>query len=260
MKRTHAGGIDRSNVSAPSLVVDEGAGFVRVRDPRIFHAENRGFCQRWAEVASRASSVVSARIDLPSATCQVDFRPGTIGRDAMARSFADSIYDTLTDPADPTRNGAIPTTWQVLQATPSGVQAIAPRSGRRWNYVMAAGSLAMTGVALVVPGIPTVPFLLASSYYLARTSPRLNQALRTAPFFGPILQEVEERQAVSPRSKRKLMGFTLVMVAITLLTTSPTPVLFLLVIIAVAGSLYAIERMPEIEDDAPAHLAAIPAL
>jgi uncharacterized membrane protein YbaN (DUF454 family) len=248
MKRTLAGWITRSNGSAPALVVDEGAGFVRVRDPRIFHANNRVFCQRWAEVASRASSVVSAQVDLPSATCQVDFRPGTIGRDAMARSFADSIYDAITAPPEPIQYGTIPTTWQILRATPSGVQALAPRSNRTRDYVMAAGSLAMTGVALAVPGIPTVPFLLASSYYLARTSPRLNQALRTAPFFGPILQEVEEHQAVSRKSKRKLMGFTLVMVAVTLLTTSPTPVLFLFVIIAVAVSLYGIERMPKIDE------------
>ena len=35
---------------------------------------------------------------------------------------------------------------------------------------LAGGSFAMTLVGLVVPGIPTVPFLLATSYFLARSS------------------------------------------------------------------------------------------
>ena len=35
----------------------------------------------------------------------------------------------------------------------------------------------MTFVGLVVPGIPTVPFLLASSYYLARSSRTLHKRL-----------------------------------------------------------------------------------
>jgi uncharacterized membrane protein YbaN (DUF454 family) len=251
-------GTDRSNASPPALVVDEGAGVVQVRDPRIFHANNRAFCRRWAEVASRTGGVVEARVDLPSATCQVNFRPGTIGREAMARSFADSIYDALTAPPEPIDDGTIPPNWQLLHATPSGLQALAPRSNRGWDSLMAAGSLAMTGLALVVPGIPTVPFLVASSYYLARTSPRLDQALRTAPFFGPILREMEEHHALSRRSKRKLMGFTLVVIAITLLSTSPTPILFLFVMVALAASLYGIERMPEIEED-PDHLIALPA-
>ena len=35
----------------------------------------------------------------------------------------------------------------------------------------------MTLVGLVVPGIPTVPFLLATSFYLARSSPSMNERL-----------------------------------------------------------------------------------
>ena len=73
---------------------------------------------------------------------------------------------------------------------------------------LAGGSFAMTLVGLVVPGIPTVPFLLTTSYYLARSSRRLDERLRRTPLFGPILVEWERRHGLSRSSKLKLMGLT----------------------------------------------------
>ena len=73
---------------------------------------------------------------------------------------------------------------------------------------MAGGAFTLTLVGLVVPGVPSVPFLLATSYYLARSSPRLNERLRRTAFFGPILQEWEGHDALSLTSKGKLIGLT----------------------------------------------------
>ena len=63
---------------------------------------------------------------------------------------------------------------------------------------MAGGALTLTLLGLVIPGVPTVPFLLAASYYLARSSPRLNEHLRHTPFFGPILLELDTHAASAP--------------------------------------------------------------
>jgi uncharacterized membrane protein YbaN (DUF454 family) len=104
----------------------------------------------------------------------------------------------------------------------------------------------LTLVGLVVPGIPTVPFLLATSYYFARSSPRLHRALLNSRFFGPMLAEWETHRALSRQSKLKLTAFTLVVVVITLILAPGNPVLLVIVALMTALSLYGIARIPEI--------------
>ena len=72
-------------------------------------------------------------------------------------------------------------------------------------------------------GVPTVPFLLATSYYLARSSPGLNERLRRTAFFGPILREWEGHRALSLASKGKLIGLTATTVVVTVVLAPLTP-------------------------------------
>jgi hypothetical protein len=131
-----------------------------------------------------------------------------------------------------------------------------PLSRRLLDLGLAGGSFAMTLVALVIPGLPTVPFLLATGYYLARSSPRLNEALRRAPLFGQILREWEEYGRVSRSSKRGLIGFTLAIVVVTAALTPMTPAMLATVALLVTLSLIGIARMPELaeEPESPALL------
>src|SRR5262245_50893906 len=77
---------------------------------------------------------------------------------------------------------------------------------RRVYYLaLAGGSFTLTLVGLVVPWIPTVPFLLATSYYLARSSRRLSRRLARSWFFGPILTDLEKLGGLRP-IKLKLVG------------------------------------------------------
>jgi hypothetical protein len=68
------------------------------------------------------------------------------------------------------------------ETTPA--MATGPR--RLYYLALAGGSFTLTVIGLIVPGIPTIPFLVATGYYLARSSPRLNKALSRSWFFGPI--------------------------------------------------------------------------
>ncbi len=107
---------------------------------------------------------------------------------------------------------------------------------------LAGGSFAMTLVGLVVPGIPTVPFLLTTSYYLARSSRRLDERLRRTPLFGPILVEWERRHGLSRTSKLKLVGLTLTIVVVTVALTPISPVA--LVVIVLISSLSIVRDRP----------------
>lgn len=73
----------------------------------------------------------------------------------------------------------------------------------RWVYAALAYlfvALALVGVLL--PGLPTIPFLLLAAWAAARGSRRLHHWLYRHPRFGSALIEWEEQGAVSGRSKR----------------------------------------------------------
>lgn len=59
--------------------------------------------------------------------------------------------------------------------------------------------LAILGV--VLPGLPTVPFLLLAAWFAARGSERLHRWLYAHPHFGKILIDWEEQGAISRSSK-----------------------------------------------------------
>ena len=72
----------------------------------------------------------------------------------------------------------------------------------RWPFAVLAYlfvGLALVGV--VVPGLPTFPFLLLAAWAAARGSERLHQWLYDHPRFGAALIEWERERAVSRRSK-----------------------------------------------------------
>ncbi|MFO7895281.1 MAG: YbaN family protein [Longimicrobiales bacterium] len=78
------------------------------------------------------------------------------------------------------------------------------RGGRvpRWPFAVLA--YLFTGLALVgvvVPGLPTFPFLLLAAWAAARGSKRLHDWLYDHPRFGAALIEWEQERAVSRRSK-----------------------------------------------------------
>ncbi len=172
-----------------------------------------------------------------------------VNRDSpLSDQFLDTVEHTLVD----IRSSELPHSElriDAREAISGGDVAVADAGWKRLGYLaMAGGAFAMTLVALVVPGIPTVPCLLATSYYLVRSSPRLNERLRHAPFFGPILREWEHEGALSRFSKEKLTGLTLVIVGATVMLVVLTPVALVLIVLISSLSIYGIARMPDLPE------------
>jgi uncharacterized membrane protein YbaN (DUF454 family) len=78
-----------------------------------------------------------------------------------------------------------------------------PPPGRlRWLWwLLAYASLALGLIGIVVPGLPTVPFVLLSAFAAARGSQRLYRWLLAHRQFGPIIRDWQAHGAVSRRSK-----------------------------------------------------------
>lgn len=73
----------------------------------------------------------------------------------------------------------------------------------RWLY-MGAGLLAVALglLGVVLPLLPTTPFLLLAAGCFARSSPRLQRWLYRHPLFGTLIRNWEERRCVNCAVKR----------------------------------------------------------
>ncbi len=247
----------------PSMKIelDDQAGQVRVSDDRLFHPGRRAYARRLLDVLRDQPGVRKAEVNLKASACRVDFDPSSTAAEVMARVFADAVrVASATLPKTPWWKH-VPV-WSTLTASRSNGEfsiretredrpvAEVAVGWRRWrNLAMAGGAFGLTIVGVVVPGIPTLPFLLATSYYLARSSPRMDGWLRRAPFLGPILREWEGHSALSWTSKGKLIGLTVTIIVVTVLITPINAVALVAIILMSSLSLYGITRVPTLPSE-----------
>jgi uncharacterized membrane protein YbaN (DUF454 family) len=72
---------------------------------------------------------------------------------------------------------------------------------RRLYLTLGVCSAAMGAAGVVLPLVPTTPFLLVSVWAFSRSSPRLQRWLETHPRFGPPLAAWRKRRAIPRRAK-----------------------------------------------------------
>lgn len=75
------------------------------------------------------------------------------------------------------------------------------RLGRTLWLTLAAVSLALGIIGIVLPVLPTTPFILLAAFAAARGSERLHAWMRNHAQFGPMLRDWERDGAVSRRAK-----------------------------------------------------------
>lgn len=81
----------------------------------------------------------------------------------------------------------------------------------RWPWaVLAYLCAALALVGLVVPGLPTTPFVLLAAWAASRGSRRLHEWLERHPRLGPALADWREERAVSTRAKLLAVTFLVI--------------------------------------------------
>lgn len=68
--------------------------------------------------------------------------------------------------------------------------------------LLGLASLGLGMVGVVLPLLPTTPFVLVAAFAFARGSPRLRRWIEEHPRFGPPLARWEAHGAIAPRHKR----------------------------------------------------------
>jgi uncharacterized membrane protein YbaN (DUF454 family) len=117
---------------------------------------------------------------------------------------------------------------------------------------LAVGSFGMTWVGIIVPGIPTVPFLILTATLAAKSSPALHRRLRRARVFGPMIRDWEMYRAVRPQVRIQGAIATLVIVGISVVLAPPSPGMYLLIGTMAAIGLFMISRIPVLSEDGSA--------
>ncbi|WP_429118676.1 YbaN family protein [Aeromonas veronii] len=88
---------------------------------------------------------------------------------------------------------------------------------KRW-CLMALGWLAFaTGiVGIVLPLLPTTPFMLLAAALFARSSPRFHHWLLTHPWFGPPIVDWQQYRGIRRQARRRAIIFILLTFSVSL--------------------------------------------
>lgn len=119
------------------------------------------------------------------------------------------------------------------------------RGARRIVYWFLAGFfflLALVGV--VLPGIPTTPFLLLMCYFLIRVSPELHARVLTWPVVGIPLRDWREQRGVRRNVKFVACSMVLLLVGPTLMWSALSDSAKLLILCLAIYGISIVIRLP----------------
>jgi uncharacterized membrane protein YbaN (DUF454 family) len=138
-----------------------------------------------------------------------------------------------------------------------GLARPAPVRGMRRVLYVALGlffvGLAVLGVLL--PVLPTTPFVLLASYFFVRSSPQLHTWLLRSRVFGGFLRDWQRHRAVRPRVKVTAVVVMLLAVTASLTLADLSQGLILLLLVLTAIGLTVVLRLPVLRE---APLPAVP--
>ena len=103
-------------------------------------------------------------------------------------------------------------------------------------------------VGIVLPGLPTTPFLLLTSYLLTRSSPRMQRRLLANSLVGPILSQWQQRRAIELHVKIKAIALIGVVMALLICFSSMPPAFLATVLAFNCVGILVIYRLPTVTD------------
>lgn len=116
---------------------------------------------------------------------------------------------------------------------------------RRLTYLAIAGVFFAVGVlGALLPVLPATPFLLLASYFLSKSSPRLNRALLRSRLFGPILRDWQQLGGIRRSVRVKAVVAVVLVVGVTLAVSELSVGAMLSVVVLAQVGIVVVLRLP----------------
>lgn len=234
--------MDKARVS----VVDERT--IQINYPPVFRESVNGSCEQFLERSFRVEEVMSIEIEEQRGFARVHLRRGLGSVGEVMRNFATMLVAPLwgefSDPFENyfelTREGA----WVSYARAPRPLSGIG-----RWVYQgLGYGFLSLSIIGVASPFVPTTPFVLLSSYFFVRSSPKLNRWLLQARLFGPILRDWYLHRAMRRSLRRKALIIMAVVLSSTIALAGPSSPTLPIMLLVSLFSFSFVMQIPVIED------------
>lgn len=114
--------------------------------------------------------------------------------------------------------------------------------GKIFYISLGWGAVALGLLGVVLPVLPTTPFLLVAAFAFGKGSPRARAWLIDHAHFGPSIREWEERGAISRRAKTLAVTMMAMVFAASLVLGAPWAVLMAQILFMGAGAAFILTR------------------
>jgi uncharacterized membrane protein YbaN (DUF454 family) len=221
---------------------------IEFHDPRLLRPDRAAFCRALVETAVARFGARRAEVLMESSTCRLEFGPGRFDRAELAgraasavRAATPSVRDgagrrddsgavggvlraSATDGATPPRasRGA---SSDVAISTQRSIAASAA-SGRLADLARAGASFTLAVGGVILPGIPTFPFLILTGRHAARAFPGIERRLTGRSWCAALFTAVgiPSDPVLDRRSLWKMIGLEVLVTAGSLILHPPLPV------------------------------------
>lgn len=105
-------------------------------------------------------------------------------------------------------------------------------------------SLALGLLGVVLPGLPTTPFVLLAAACYAQASPRLHGWMLNHRWMGPMLRDWERDRRLTRRTKAIAVGSMLLMVSVSAWGFQGRPAVQLVLLATAAVGAWVVLRIP----------------
>ena len=109
-------------------------------------------------------------------------------------------------------------------------------------FTLGVSALVLGALGVILPILPTTPFVILAAFAFGKSSPRLQAWLVGTRLFGPLIREWEENGAIPRRIKVLACSMMAAVLLVSLLAGVSNTVLTIQIIGIVLGAGYVVSR------------------